>query len=814
MTRSTFALPRLFGSALALAVLSTPAGAAVFCVNNATALQTALTTAASNGEDDQIQIVQGAYIGNFVYASTQANDLAVQGGWTAGCASRVIDPTNTVLDGNRTGTVLALSAPNVAADLLLHGVTLRNGLRTTGSGGGGLYAAVGSGGQVTVTANQILANEATNSSYSGGGVYVDSDYGDVTLTHNLIQDNSSYSSGGGVSVSSYGAVTLTHNQIQDNNSYSGGGVYVYSNEGDVTLITHNLFQDNTAQQGGGLYVHRYYGLISLVNNSFHGNEANTSGGGAYLYLYSDEDRVSAALYNNLFWHNIATGAQGADLWIENDPDGDFLAAPVLFSHNSFDQSTPSGFYSQLPITIDPSNLDRVDPRFVDAANGDLRLLTGSPMIDAGDPATPDLPEFDLAGNPRVVGSAVDIGAYEHDGSDPGGVLFITPSGTGGGTITSDPEGIDCGTDCSHAFVLGTPVTLTGTPDATSVFDGWSGDADCTDGQLTMDGNRACTATFNAVRQLTVTKAGEGDGTLTSDPAGIDCGAACSAYFYLNEIVDLTATPDAWSLFTGWSGAGDCTDGQVRMSANLGCTATFDPIRYTLLVLLPGTGTGTVTSDPAGIDCGSDCREDYAALTRVTLTAAADPGSVFNGWAGACSGQALSCEVQITEMTGVTANFTALLPTTDSRLHVSTQGGGVVTSTPEGIDCGSQCAADFNPSTRVTLTPTPNDGLTFNGWLGACTGTGVCQVAMTQDATVMATFGAHIPSQHLVLQNTVVTGTQTHGAPRTLLLGPDLRLKAGSSLSVTAGEGIRFLPGFVAELGARFAARIDPSVRPQ
>lgn len=297
MTRSTFALPRLFGSALALAVLSTPAGAAVFCVNNATALQTALTTAASNGEDDQIQIVQGAYIGNFVYASTQANDLAVQGGWTAGCASRVIDPTNTVLDGNRTGTVLALSAPNVAADLLLHGVTLRNGLRTTGSGGGGLYAAVGSGGQVTVTANQILANEATNSSYSGGGVYVDSDYGDVTLTHNLIQDNSSYSSGGGVSVSSYGAVTLTHNQIQDNNSYSGGGVYVYSNEGDVTLITHNLFQDNTAQQGGGLYVHRYYGLISLVNNSFHGNEANTSGGGAYLYLYSDEDRVSAALYN-------------------------------------------------------------------------------------------------------------------------------------------------------------------------------------------------------------------------------------------------------------------------------------------------------------------------------------------------------------------------------------------------------------------------------------------------------------------------------------------------------------------------------------
>jgi hypothetical protein len=76
MTRSTFVVPRLVVSIFVLFVLSSPVNAAVFCVDSASALQSALTSAQSNGEDDQIQIVQGTYVGNFVYASTQANDLA------------------------------------------------------------------------------------------------------------------------------------------------------------------------------------------------------------------------------------------------------------------------------------------------------------------------------------------------------------------------------------------------------------------------------------------------------------------------------------------------------------------------------------------------------------------------------------------------------------------------------------------------------------------------------------------------------------------------------------------------------------------
>ncbi len=67
------------------------------------------------------------------------------------------------------------------------------------------------------------------------------------------------------------------------------------------------------------------------------------------------------------------------------------------------------------------------------------------------------------------------------------------------------------------------------------------------------------------------------------------------------------------------------------------TATFTTATYTLTVDLGGAGSGTVTSSPAGINCGVDCSEVYNHGTLVTLTATPSVGSVFGGWSGACSG---------------------------------------------------------------------------------------------------------------------------------------------------------------------------------
>ncbi|MBI5634305.1 MAG: M6 family metalloprotease domain-containing protein [Nitrospirae bacterium] len=94
------------------------------------------------------------------------------------------------------------------------------------------------------------------------------------------------------------------------------------------------------------------------------------------------------------------------------------------------------------------------------------------------------------------------------------------------------------------------------------------------------------------------------------------------------------------------------------------TATFsidDPrILPTLTIAKSGNGSGTVTSDLAGIDCGSDCQESYTSGTVVTLTAAAASGVAFTGWSGGgCSGTG-TCTVTLTADTTVTATFTTTL----------------------------------------------------------------------------------------------------------------------------------------------------------
>jgi hypothetical protein len=70
----------------------------------------------------------------------------------------------------------------------------------------------------------------------------------------------------------------------------------------------------------------------------------------------------------------------------------------------------------------------------------------------------------------------------------------------------------------------------------------------------------------------------------------------------------------------------------------------------------GTGSGTVTSNPAGISCGSDCSENYAVNTPVTLMASATTGSTFAGWSGTCTNSTGICSVTMSAAKGVTATF--------------------------------------------------------------------------------------------------------------------------------------------------------------
>ena len=86
-------------------------------------------------------------------------------------------------------------------------------------------------------------------------------------------------------------------------------------------------------------------------------------------------------------------------------------------------------------------------------------------------------------------------------------------------------------------------------------------------------------------------------------------------------------------------------------------STAQPV-FPLQVVRTGSGAGTVTSTPSGIDCGTSCSAEYPSFTKVTLNATSTSGSTFTGWSGeGCSGSS-TCQVTMQQARSVTAEFTA------------------------------------------------------------------------------------------------------------------------------------------------------------
>ena len=343
---------------------------------------------------------------------------------------------------------------------------------------------------------------------------------------------------------------------------------------------------------------------------------------------------------------------------------------------------------------------------------------------------------------------------------PHNLLAVTKAGSGVGTVTSGPAGIDCGADCAQGYAAGTMVTLTAVPAAGgSTFAGFTGGGCSGPGTtcvVTVNAATTVTATFtDPTPALTVTKAGSGarkagtgTGTVTSAPAGINCGADCTEEYAADTVVTLTANPAAGSTFDGFTGggcSGTATTCMVTVDAAKTVTAIFSgPL---LTVTKEGTGVGTVASVPLGIGCGTDCSEDYAANTSVTLTAtvststvAGGTGSSFAGFSGGgCSGSATTCTVTMDQAKNVVATFVDYPTLTVAKAGLGT---GTVASTPAGLNCGATCTRDFPKDSSVLLTATPTSG-TFTGFTGGgCSGTATtCSVTLDQAKTVTATFAA-------------------------------------------------------------------------
>jgi hypothetical protein len=256
----------------------------------------------------------------------------------------------------------------------------------------------------------------------------------------------------------------------------------------------------------------------------------------------------------------------------------------------------------------------------------------------------------------------------------------------------------------------------------------------------------------------------GEGTITSSPAGIECGATCSAEFEEGKTVTLTASPASGNAFNSWSGC-------LTKPTALTCTVTMDKAKTvkasfvatpSLSIEKAGTGQGKVAA--TGIGCDENCSKATSAIktgTLVTVKVTSAKGSeaaIFESGTGNASACSSSCVFTISENSSVKVKFNAI-PTKALTVNLTGPGkykgkvtgkGTVKGLTGSAINCGSGCTTQteaFFETDTVTLTAAPSLGYAFVGWslpaganAGTCTGTtSPCAVPTSSAKTLAAEF---------------------------------------------------------------------------
>lgn len=231
----------------------------------------------------------------------------------------------------------------------------------------------------------------------GGGIF--NGYNSLPTIANASFQNNSARDGGGI-YNSWSSPTIRNTQFLNNSAeLIGGGIC--NGFGSSTTITNVTLQGNSAENGGA--IHNSSASPTITNASLQGNSADV-GGGIF-------NRSSSPVINNcILWNNSEAGRTD-------------LAGASVANHES---STPSYYFSLVQhwdaTTLDTSgsdNLDgnnplfvqEVDPLITPATGGDLRLLTGSPALNVGSNNLNNEP-LDLAGNPRIQNTTINLGAYE------------------------------------------------------------------------------------------------------------------------------------------------------------------------------------------------------------------------------------------------------------------------------------------------------------------------------------------------------------------------------------------------------------------
>lgn len=343
-------------------------------------------------------------------------------GWGGGIENR---GTLSVTDCTITGNFAEFGGGGIDnhGPLTVTGCVLSNNTTTAslGGGGGGIYS---SNGNVTVAASSFSGNSgqqggaiinnggtlnvdtstfSQNHAGVGGGVF--NVFGTGTITNSTFANNAADTSagyaGGGVANSGNGKLTVSGCTFTGNSAgtatINGGGGAVYNQDSILTLVNSTLY-GNSAHLGGGIDNHFSVSItvLNVSSSTIVGNSAGVGGG-------VNNSGGTLGAFNTIVAGNTAPGS----------PDvGGALASQ---GHNLIGNGTGgSGYASTDHVGTAASP---IDPMLGPLQNNGgptqtMALLAGSPAIDGGDNA--NAPAFDQRGPgyPRIVGSTIDIGAYE------------------------------------------------------------------------------------------------------------------------------------------------------------------------------------------------------------------------------------------------------------------------------------------------------------------------------------------------------------------------------------------------------------------
>ncbi|MDR2847887.1 MAG: T9SS type A sorting domain-containing protein [Bacteroidales bacterium] len=399
--------------------------------NACAGLSTALKAAQNNGDIKQIWVTKGTYkpedrAGDGTTDRHKAFVLVagvkVYGGFTGNETSlnaRNVLDNITILSGDLDGNDGANFANNEEntyhvvigagiTDALLDGFTISGG---------------NANGDEYITVNgELVVNGA------GGGIT--NTNATSTFANLTVSENKAALFGGGI-INVEGGYTFTNLTVSGNTADYGGGIYnMLEESASTTAFTNLVVSGNKAYYGGGIY--NYFGKLTFTNATVSGNTADNSGGGIYHF-----NTYSSTIANGIVWGNNTQvyDSNSQPVYSYSVVQGLNLTGTGV---GNFDGAIDPQFVSAIPFASAPTT------------SGDYQLAVSSPYIGKGSNAA-NTTGTDLAGKPRIIGSNIDLGAYEKQITLSGSVT-ISGIPEYNRTLTavtnalkSNPEGEDLGT---------------------------------------------------------------------------------------------------------------------------------------------------------------------------------------------------------------------------------------------------------------------------------------------------------------------------------------------------------------------------------